>query len=415
MSLTSVLLAGIVVLAVTIRAVSYATAPSPVEGAGLAAEQGEMARNTLDHGKWFVVNEDAIHFVNQRQAAESKLIDPEAIDYSRFENRPKYAPEINQMPGVSLVLLGLWWVTGAKTFQSIQWLQILLDAAMVLLVYWIAHRLTSSRRVGIIASFLYAVSPIAVVAKRPVPDTWAIFFAVACVAVFLWAMERPIRWSRLVLLGLLTGVGIYFRPFILLMPLALALVAFPMGDWRPRLAAIAVPSCVALLVLAPWTIRNYVEFHRFIPTRTGLGYAIYEGLGKSATDQAATDYARAHRPDLKPRDPGIDQYLLRSAFRAIKDDPRGYAEAILRRARWLLPCLLLFAIWRRWRRAGVLLVMAAAATIVPYLLIGDEARFYIPALFAYFILVGMAVESAFLLVRGRVMNRSSSRPGAPTA
>jgi hypothetical protein len=60
----------------------------------------------------------------------------------------------------------------------------------------------------------------------------------------------------------------------------------------------------------------------------------------------------------------------------------------------LLPCLLAVLAWRRWRERALIPVAAAAAVIVPYLFIGSDTRFYLPAAFAYFILVAMTVEIA---------------------
>jgi peptidoglycan/LPS O-acetylase OafA/YrhL len=70
------------------------------------------------------------------------------------------------------------------------------------------------------------------------------------------------------------------------------------------------------------------------------------------------------------------------------------------RARFLLPCLLVLLVFRRWRTNTLIPVAAAAATIVPYLLIGDDTRFYLPAAFAYCILAAMAAVQVGVLLRG---------------
>ena len=53
----------------------------------------------------------------------------------------------------------------------------------------------------------------------------------------------------------------------------------------------------------------------------------------------------------------------------------------------------------------MILVAAAAATIVPYLLIGDDTRFYLPAAFAYIILLAM--------VSGGICSHSPGRESPP--
>jgi hypothetical protein len=385
------LLAAIVVLALVLRVAAYLDAPRPVEGAGLAADQAEMARNIVDHGRWFVENTKAVDLVQKRQTEEGRLLDPSHVDFSRVDRHPSYVAEIHHMPGVAIVLAGLWWVTGHKSYAQIQWLQVLIDTGMVLLIYWIARRLTSNTRVSLLAALLYAVwlGSIGVVA-RPILDTWATFFTIACVGAFVWARERPDNLWRLAPLGVLAGLGIYFRPFVVLLPLVLGLLAAPEGGWRRRLTWAVLPTAVALLLLSPWTVRNYFEFHRFIPTRTGIGQAVYLGVGGASRDEGTAKVVRSDDPRARYGTPEYDDSLLRAAARVIRDHPGYYLRLVVRRTRFLLPCLLVFFVWRRWKSAGLILVGAAMSTIVPYLFVGDDTRFYLPAAFAYLILGAMA-------------------------
>jgi hypothetical protein len=383
----------ILALAFALRAASYFENPRPFAGGGLAAEQAEMARNVIDHGRWFVLNPKAYELVKKRQIDENRLVDFSHVDFSRVDREAGVEPVVDQMPGVAAVLVGLWWPTRDKTYSLIQWLQILIDTAMVCLVYWIAIRLTRRTLVALIAALLYAVWWKAIsYAHMPLLDTWSVFFTIGCVAAFVWARERPTTWRRLALLGAITGVGIYFRPFVVLLPAALALAASPGKGWKRKLLWVSAPTAIALLLLAPWTIRNYYEFHRFIPTRTGLGQAVFLGSGQAASDESAKAYVQRHGKGKTYGSPGYDNTLLSSATHAIADNPVGYLRTVGRRLRFLAPCLLVLLVWRRWRRAALIPVAAAAATVVPYIFIGDDRRFYLPMFFAYFILLGMAAD-----------------------
>jgi len=395
-------LAVLLALAFSLRADSYFANPRPLGGGGLAGEQAEMARNIVEHGKWFVLNPRAFELIKQRQARAHHLVDVSKIDFTRVDQKTRAYPVVDQMPGVAAVLAAFWWPTGSRSYTPIQWLQILLDTAMVLLIYWIAYRLTRRHPAAFLAALLYAVFPRAIeFAKYPVLDTWAMFFTIACVGAFVWARERPESRGRLVLLGVVAGLGIYFRPFVVLLPFTLALVATPGGGWKRRLTWMAVPTAIALVLLSPWTIRNYYEFQRFIPTRTGLGQAVFEGVGQGKTDEHSKAYVQQHRPGARYGSPVYDDFLLGGAARAIADHPGFYARLVWHRAeRYLLPCLLVLLVWRRWRNAALVPVAAVAATVMPYLLIGDDRRFYRPAFFAYFILLAMVIDLAFSYLAG---------------
>lgn len=386
-------LVALVALAFGLRAAKHHEDPRPLGAAGLAAEQGEMARHIADDGRWFVLNPMAYDLLKKRQAQERRLVDLSRVDFSTVDKGVKPQPVVDQMPGVAVILSGLWSLTGDKSYGGLQWLQILLDTAMVLLVYWIATRLTGRVGVGLLAGLLYAVWWKAILyANIPVLDTWAVFFTIACVAAFVWARENPASRGRLALLGALAGVGIYFRPFVVLVPIALALVATPGGGWRRRVGWVVAPTAIALLILSPWTIRNAYEFHRFIPTRTGLGQAVFEGSGQTGSDEGARQHVRQQGNDAAYGSPSYDATLFTSAAHAIADDPVGYLGKIANRLRFLLPCLLVLVAWRRWGSAALIPVAAAAATVLPYVFIGDDRRFYLPMFFAYFILVAMAAD-----------------------
>lgn len=381
----------IVAVALALRVVAYEKTPRSYDGAGLAAEQGEMARNALDHGKWFALNVQAFNLLKARQAKENRLVDLSRVDFSVVDREARPTPVVDQMPGVAVVLTGLWWVSGNKSYAQIQWLQILLDSVLTIVVFWIAFKLTRRRSIGLIAAAGYAVSPWGIhFTILPVLDTWAVYFTVLCVAAFVWARDRPESRRRLILLGVVTGIGIYFRPFVVLLPVALAAVAAPAG-WRRKLAWAAIPTAVALAILAPWTIRNYYDFHRFIPTRTGLGQALFEGNSQAATDEESQAYVRQQKTGAGYGTPGYDQTLLHGATRSILDHPGTYLRRVGGRSWLLLPCLLALFAWRRWRTEALVLVAAAAATIVPYLFIGSDRRFDLPAVFAYLTLGAMAI------------------------
>jgi Dolichyl-phosphate-mannose-protein mannosyltransferase len=394
----------IIALAFSLRVGAYLVSPRPVEGAGLAATQAEMARQIVDRGKWFVVNPKATKLLVSHQTQLNRLVDPKELNLAQFDRSTPTEPEIAHMPGVALVLAPLWWLTGDQTYASLQWIQLLLDTVMVLLIYWIGIRLTRNVHVSLLAALLYAIWPGALVMdRRPVLDTWAIFFTIGCVAAFLWARERPSSRWRLISLGVLTGVGIYFRPFVLFLPIALAAVATPGGGWKRRMLWVATPTAVALLVLAPWTLRNYYEFHRFIPTRTGLGQAVFQGAGLASGDENSARYVRGHAKNTTYGSPKYDDVLLSTAVRDIADHPGPYFRKVVHRARFLLPCLLVLLVWRRWGSNGLIPVAAAAATIVPYLLIGDDTRFYLPAAFAYCILLAMAAGQVGVFLKGSLL------------
>jgi 4-amino-4-deoxy-L-arabinose transferase-like glycosyltransferase len=393
----------VVLVALAARTAVYVADPKPAYLTGLAVYQGEMARNIVDHGKWFVLNRRALEITGREMVGSGgRLVDPEQIDFSEAEIHANYEPEILEMPGVAVVLAGLWVVTGAERYSYLRFLQIGLDVIMVLLVYFIAIRLTEDRNVALAASAVYALWPPALVlAKTPSLDTWAVFFAIASLALFLARSDQRRGPLLLVALGVVVGISLYFRPLLIVLPLAFAFAEARRQRWRQPLATALIPLSIAALLLVPWSVRNYGEFGRFLPTRTGLGQALWEGLGETPNnfgavnnDKAAVAYVHARRPDLVYPSPSFDDFLLQRSLDAIADHPLHYLGLLARRAIYLAPCLLALTWRRRYRSRAVLPVATAAAIVLPYVFLRMEDRFWLPAGFLYIILVCGAAASA---------------------
>lgn len=391
----------VLLIALGLRAAAYAIDPKPDYLANLTAWQAEMARNILDHDRWFVINRRALDYIHEEQIEHRQYIDPAQMDFTAVDRDPAYRPQILEVPGLAVFMTGLWSVTG-QHYSYVRWSQILLDTVMVFLVFWIALQLTHNRRIAFASATMYALWPGAIIlAKTPSLDTWASFFAISSLALFIWARTDEKRLVKLALLGLTVGVGVYFRPFTALLPVAFAIADAPRVSRRHTLENVSVPVLLAALVVAPWTARNFVEFNQFIPMRIGVGQALWSGLGQAPNnfgaaddDRAAVSFGHARRPDLEYPSPEFDEVLLNESIRAIAGHPLHYVELVARRSVYLLPCLLALLWRRRLPVQRALLVATAVAIILPYVFLRMENRFWLPAAFAYFILLAITIQGA---------------------
>jgi len=401
----------VVLVGLGVRAAVLLLNPKPAYLAGLAAVQAEMAANIIDYDRWFVVDQRTVNRLQALQNASGSLVSPDAV---RPSGHQRLEPQILEMPGLAVVDAGVWKAFGTKTYQPVRWLQVVLDAMMILLIFWIGRALTQSVSVGLVAAAAYAVWPgAAVLAKTPSLDTWTTFFAIGALSLFVWARASDQRYLRLCAFGILVGLGVYFRPFLIVAAPLLPLVGLE-SAWRRRLVEALVPTLVALAVVAPWTVRNAYAFHRFIPTRSGLGQALWEGLGQAHNDFGAANndgatvrLVRRARPDLREGTPAFDDFLLHRSLRAIRAEPSFYAKLVARRLLYLLPCVVALLWRRRWPRERLILVGTAFALVLPYAFLRMENRFWLPASFAYFLL-GALVVAAGLRTRAALPASAAS-------
>src|SRR3954465_2501656 len=129
------------------------------------------------------------------------------------------------------------------------------------------------RRLALVAMALAAIYvPGILVSDAMMSEQLFVVFMLAALVAALWRRGSP---ATAALAGVFAGLAILTRAngLILLAPLVWAVWMAPRR--RPRsLLAPAVLGAVALLVVAPWTIRNVRELHHFVPVTTQLGTAL---------------------------------------------------------------------------------------------------------------------------------------------
>lgn len=443
---TGLVLLLVLLVALGVRLAYLESDPRPLFGQWL---EGGMAHNIVDDGQWFQVNERAPAFSPGPLLGLSHLVEPADVDLRPADAHPLWTPEIVEPVGEAVVLAGLWEITGSERFLPDQLLRILLDSLASLLVYRIALDLFRRRRAALLAAGLYAIyPPVAWQTGSPYMDIWAVDFTIAILALQLHAARSPHRWRWLIACGLLAGFGAYFRPFVLIVSAVLAAVLNAGAGRREAAIRTVATTAVALALLVPWTVRNYSEFHTFIPIRSGLGQTLWEGLGElnhnydvtieGGKPIEAVALVRRERPHLAVESPAWDRFLEHKAVQAISRHPLSYAKLLLYRTAlstvwrfdpaWmrrgavsplaykagplafavqrpfnllelaLEPAVFLLAVaslgltWRRYKRAHLVLIAVVLATIAPYVLLLDGARYILPAAFSYLIWIALGAD-----------------------
>jgi hypothetical protein len=203
-------------------------------------------------------------------------------------------PTAQQPPGYPLLVAAIFSVFGTYSLASL-WAAVVLNAAFAGLTA--ISILAIGRRnfgvyVGVIAAWV-----------------WSCWLYEAAVSIRLWenalsgllltssllllpGVAASPRASRWLLFGLLAGVAALTNTALL--------ATFPFfwlwlwlnsdGDVHARSHLLMLSVAMCVLVLVPWTIRNYVAFHRLIPVRDNLGLEFWLGNRVGAPDQAAPDF-----------------------------------------------------------------------------------------------------------------------------
>jgi len=185
-------------------------------------------------------------------------------------------------PVYPLLVAGIFKVFGIYTgtaFFAAVFLNICFSAATCVSIFYAGKRVAGLGVAGG-AAWLWALFPNAVLI--PFEWIWDTSLAALLAATLLWAtmeMAESKRWRDWVGYGLLWGLMLMTNPAVAsVFPVLFGwLVYRTRAEGRFSFAKPAMAAILALLCCAPWTVRNYLVFHRFIPFRSNLSYELYIG------------------------------------------------------------------------------------------------------------------------------------------
>ncbi|MFZ0735544.1 MAG: glycosyltransferase family 39 protein [Candidatus Acidiferrales bacterium] len=192
-------------------------------------------------------------------------------------------------PVYPLLLAGILHVFGSYTFRSYI-AAVLLNIAFSTLTcvpIFFAGRRVGGPGLAATAAWLWALFPNAILI--PFESIWDASLAALLAATILWAtlsLADSKRFRAWCVYGLLWGFALMTTATLAaLLPFLLGWLAYrSRRDGRGWLARPALAAAIAVLCCAPWTVRNYVEFHAFIPLRSGLGLQLWLGNNPEARD-----------------------------------------------------------------------------------------------------------------------------------
>jgi hypothetical protein len=186
-------------------------------------------------------------------------------------------------PVYPLLVAGVFRIFGlftARAFFAVVFLNALFSAAACIPIF-LAGKKISGLGVAGVAAWLWALFPSAVM--MPFEWVWDTSLAALLGAVLLWKTlelaDSPQRARNWCGYGLLWGFTLMTNPALgSLLPFLLGWAAYR-GGRTVKLSALkpVLAAGIAILCCLPWTVRNYVVFHKFVPLRSNFPLELYIG------------------------------------------------------------------------------------------------------------------------------------------
>ena len=336
-------------------------------------------------------------------------------------------------PFYTIVLAGLAKLGG--TGEEAQRLLGSLFGAVTIATVGVLGRDVGDDMTGLLAAGLAAIYPILIGADGALMSESLYGMLAALSLLGTWLVVKRPNWARAAALGVALGLAALTRgEGVALFVVTLLYLAFAIR----RVVPLAVMGACFIVVLAPWTIRNAVVFHRFVPIANDSGSVVaganchltyygseiggwdvrcvraYPGneaqVGGKQSD-AGISYARHHL--LRLPIVMVARWLRVWSFYAPRSVPEGRSGAlqdvgVLMYYALLIPAAFgVVAVRRRRQPVGVLVIPLVVVSLTAVLTYGF-VRFREPADVALVILGAAGLQD---LARRVKLRRATGRPG----
>lgn len=341
--------------------------------------------------------------------------------YPADEPPPGTGQQFGRAPGYPLFLALLGVTTPVDAVPTrVKVAQAIVGALGIWLIALIAERAASPRGAVIAAAVAAVHPPLVFMPAYALSET--LYSTLALLVA--WQMGTPAAFDQkrrvspfLFVSGILTGAAILVRPaMVFFVPLAAWWLARRPGPSRTAgLTRAAVYVAITFACVAPWTIRNALVYHRFIPVASEGGITFWTGnhpLARGDGDLAANLPLKQAELEFRARYPGLtpeelEPLYYRDAFAWIRAHPGAWGMLVLRKAFFtivpagasytlhspryvvasagaylalLVPALAgAWLLWRRGHPPAVLWLMAAS-TAMAGLIFFPQERFRIPVI-----------------------------------
>lgn len=172
-------------------------------------------------------------------------------------------------------ILGYWFkFIGDNSEITAKWLNVLMSMGTIYIVYYMLHKMTKNKFIIMASTIAVIFLPNHIAYCNTIgTEVMSAFFLSGIIAIqvtdFNWKIKYPV-------LGIAVGIISLTKPFFLVYPIILAMVEWLKNkDKKESIKLLLITTLVMMIVIAPWTMRNYKKFDRFIPVSYNSGFNLY--------------------------------------------------------------------------------------------------------------------------------------------
>jgi hypothetical protein len=248
-------------------------------------------------------------------------------------------------PVYPLMVAGIFCVLGVFTlhaFYAAAALNIIFSATTCVPIYFAGRRIAGIGAASV-AAWLWAVFPNAIVI--PFQWIWDTSLTALLAATILWAtlaLAESRRMRDWCAYGFLWGFTLLTNPALgVALPFLLGWTVYRErrevggSGASGRIARPATALGIAILCCIPWTVRNYAQFHRFIPLRSNFPFELWIGNNEVFDDRSPNVNARVTRYEEARRYGQLGETaFMKEKWKLASEFMRTHKRLEVRLTRW---------------------------------------------------------------------------------
>lgn len=232
-------------------------------------------------------------------------------------------PTAYRPPIYPLFLCSIYYTVGYNLLL-VRLIQAFMGAGICVFVYLIAKRIFDEKVAILSAISCCIYPPLVVDVSQIMSETLFTFFLI----LGIWLTITREGSGNLFLTGLIFSLALLTRPFLIFfLPLLCFWMILRHKYDSPKKIVILIAGI--LIILMPWTIRNYYKLHAFVPFANVGGLTLYnsyivpeKGFGYNSLESLDDEYFEIENETLR------NKYLIRETIKYIKNNPKKIVQLI---------------------------------------------------------------------------------------
>ncbi len=174
--------------------------------------------------------------------------------------------------GYSLFLALIYSIFGS-IFLVAKIANVILSCTCLIFIYLIAKK-SFNIKTAYVCALIYGILPLEII-YTSVISTEIIFTTLYVMLLYLILKRDSIKYNNIIL-GILLGILTLIKPYMMIFQSVIFLFdVISLRSFKKPAVNFIIITGILFITISPWTIRNYIVFHKFIPVSTNGGYNLY--------------------------------------------------------------------------------------------------------------------------------------------